>query len=75
MTSTFGGRKGYIASIDPLCVVLDKERLRDYWDTHRDALVQVAKATSKVVRTANYFANYADDFPAWAAELDKLSAG
>lgn len=72
---TFGGENGgnYVPTLNDFTKVLDRERLKTYWMTHKESILALdLSSKEKRVFTSNYFATYADDLPAVYRILDEL---
>jgi len=72
---TFGLDDGanYVPTLGDFTKVLDRERLKAYWMTHKEAILALdLDSKEKRVFTSNYFATYSDDLPAVFRVLDEL---
>ncbi|MCX7156775.1 MAG: hypothetical protein NTW45_10090 [Rhodocyclales bacterium] len=72
---TFGLDDGvrYVPSVAVFTKVLEEERLKEYWMTHKAAIQALSlRAKKKDVRTFNYVATYEDDLDAVYRVLDQL---
>lgn len=72
---TFESHDGnnYVPSVDEFTKVIDKERLKVYWTTHKKNILALDfYKKKKQVTTANYIATYKDDLGAVYRVLDEL---